>query len=604
MKTISLLILTSASIVWSAQAKNWPAWRGPEGTGVSTDKDLPVKWSTNENVRWHVDLPGPGNSSPIVWGKRVFLTQSTDKEHRRTVICVDRESGKLLWQSGVTYSEEEPTQESNPYCSGTPATDGERVYACFGSAGIFAYDFAGKEVWHRDLGKLNHMFGNAISPVLCGDICVVNFGPDEKARLVGLNKKTGEIAWETEPPKVDPSEQQQMFGGSGPGGPGGPGGGPGGPGRGGFGPGMFIAPQMMTQADKNGDKKVSKEEFSTLADTWFDKFDPEKSGKISEDQLVTKLTEVLPPPEGVGRPGGRGGFGPGRFIGPGLFAAADANKDGSLTREELKSTFEKWFAEWDKEKTGSLEQDQIRDGLNAALPRPQFAGGPGGRGPWGPAGQGGFGGRAGGGPSGSWSTPVLIKVDGHHELIVNFPNRLAAYDPKTGKQLWLSKGLGSTVYTTPLWGDGLLVGMSSGMGNGNAIAVKPGGDGDVTDKQPLWRSERVKAAIGSGVIHDEHIYMAGSDGVAVCLDLKTGEKVWEERLSSGRSSTWSSMLLAGDKIYLPTQSGDVFVIRASPKFELLATNAVGEPTNASLAAADQELFLRTDKSLWCFASAK
>jgi outer membrane protein assembly factor BamB len=197
----------------------------------------------------------------------------------------------------------------------------------------------------------------------------------------------------------------------------------------------------------------------------------------------------------------------------------------------------------------------------------------------------------------------LIKADGHDELIVNFPNRLAAYDPKTGKQLWLSKGLGSTVYTTPLWGDGLLVGMSSGMGNGNAIAVKPGGNGDVTDKQRLWRSERVKAAIGSGVIHDEHIYMAGSDGVAVCLDLKTGEKVWEERLSSGRGSTWSSMLLAGDKIYLPTQSGDVFVIRASPKFELLAANAVGEPTNASLAAADQELFLRTDKSLWCFASA-
>jgi len=285
MKAISLVIAVSASIAWSAQAKNWPAWRGPEGTGVSTDKDLPLKWSTTENVRWHVDLPGPGNSSPIVWGKRVFLTQSTDKEHRRTVICVDRESGKLMWQSGVTYSEEEPTQESNPYCSGTPATDGERVYACFGSAGIFAYDFAGKEVWHRDLGKLNHMFGNAISPVLSGDICVVNFGPDEKARLVGLNKKTGEIVWETEPPKVDPSEQQ-MPGGDGPGGRGGAGGGPGGPGgpgRGGFGPGMFIAPQMMTQADKNGDKKVSKEEFSTLADTWFDKLDPEKSGKISEN---------------------------------------------------------------------------------------------------------------------------------------------------------------------------------------------------------------------------------------------------------------------------------------------------------------------------------
>src|SRR5205085_1810945 len=120
-------------------------------------------------------------------------------------------------------SDEEPTQESNPYCSGTPATDGERVYACFGSAGVYAYDFAGKEVWHRDLGKLNHMFGNAVSPVLCGELCVLNFGPDEKARLIALNKKTGETIWEVEPPKVDASEQQM------PGGPGGPGGrGPGG----------------------------------------------------------------------------------------------------------------------------------------------------------------------------------------------------------------------------------------------------------------------------------------------------------------------------------------------------------------------------------------
>ena len=112
---------------------------------------------------------------------------------------------------------------------------------------------------------------------------------------------------------------------------------------------------------------------------------------------------------------------------------------------------------------------------------------------------------------------MLIKVDGHDQLIVNFPNRLAAYDPKTGRQLWLSKGLGSSIYATPLWGDGLLVGMSAGIGSGNAIAVKPGGDGDITDKQRLWRSERIKSAIGSGVIYGEHVYMAGSDGVAVCL---------------------------------------------------------------------------------------
>src|ERR1035441_24751 len=168
----------------STWAGNWPGWRGPEGTGVAAETGLPETWNTNVNVRWRVDLPGPGNSSPIVWGSRVFVTQSIRKENRRTLMCFDRADGKLLWQSGVTYTEEEPTQESNPYCSATPVTDGERVIALFGSSGLSCYDFSGKELWHRDLGKMTHMFGNGASPVLHGDLCFVNFGPDEKARLI------------------------------------------------------------------------------------------------------------------------------------------------------------------------------------------------------------------------------------------------------------------------------------------------------------------------------------------------------------------------------------------------------------------------------------
>jgi outer membrane protein assembly factor BamB len=189
---------------------------------------------------------------------------------------------------------------------------------------------------------------------------------------------------------------------------------------------------------------------------------------------------------------------------------------------------------------------------------------------------------------------------------MNFPNRLAAYEPKTGKQLWLSKGLGETIYTTPVWGEGVLVAMSSGMGSGNAIALKPGGSGDVTESQRLWRLDRVKSGMGSGMIHDGHFYTISQDGFATCLDLKTGSTVWEERLkgSGARGSSWSSMLLADGKIYVPNQSGDVFVLRASPRFEVLSTNAVGEPTNASLAASNGELFMRTDKSLWCLSDAK
>jgi hypothetical protein len=358
----------------------------------------------------------------------------------------------------------------------------------------------------------------------------------------------------------------------------------------------MLAPQILSQADKNADQKMSQEEFTGLADGWFDKLDTAKAGKLTQEEFVERIGTVLPPPDGAGAGanGPRRGGGPGRFVGPGFFSVADLDKDGSLTRAELKTTFEKWFAAWDTNKAGTLSEDKLRDGLTAALPRPSApGGGPGGRGGGGP-------------PSGSWSTPLIIKTGGHDELVVSTPNRLVGYDPKTGKQLWFSKGIGGTIYTTPVWGGGALMAMSSGMGGGNAIAVTPGGTGDVTDSNRLWRQDRFKSGIGSGVVHEGHLYTISQDGMAGCYDIKTSERVWEERLKGpgARTSSWSSMLLADGNIYVPNQSGDVFVLRASPKFELLATNSVSESTNASLAASDGQIFMRTDKALWCFAKQK
>jgi outer membrane protein assembly factor BamB len=286
-------------------------------------------------------------------------------------------------------------------------------------------------------------------------------------------------------------------------------------------------------------------------------------------------------------------------LGPGLFGLLDTDRDGVLTRSEIKGTFEKWASEWDTNKLGSLDQEQLRAGLDAALPRPSFGG---------PGGPGGRGGPGGGDPARgcSWSTPIVINAAGREEVILSTAGRLAAYDPASGKQLWLSKGLGASIYTTPVFGDGVLFATTSGPGGGPAIAVKPGGSGDVTASHRVWRLARAKSAIGSGVIQDGCVYTITQDGTAQCLDLKTGKTIWEEPLRgpSGRGSSWSSMLLADGKIYVPNQSGDVFVLRAVPKFEVLATNSVAEPTNASLAASNGDLFLRTEQSLWCLGRAE
>src|SRR5438309_2874005 len=114
-------------------AADWPNWRGPSSDGVSPEKSLPLEWSRTQNVRWRVPLPERGNSTPIVWGERIFITQAVEKEGRRGVICFDRRDGKLLWQSGVTNAEKEVTHSTNPYCSASPVTDGERVIASFAS---------------------------------------------------------------------------------------------------------------------------------------------------------------------------------------------------------------------------------------------------------------------------------------------------------------------------------------------------------------------------------------------------------------------------------------------------------------------------------------
>jgi len=415
--TALLVCLNSAAL-----AANWPGWRGPEGTGVTTETALPLTWSATENVRWKIALPEPGNSTPIVWGSRVFLTQNVG--HKRTLMCVDRQDGKVLWQAGPEWSAAEKTHKANPFCSASPVTDGERVIAWFGSAGLSAWDFAGKELWHIDLGKQDHIWGYAGAPVLHGDLCILYFGPGPRSFLVAVDKRTGKEVW-----RVD-------------------------------------APEKVTQDRTDG------------------------------------------------------------FAG---------KTDGVI---------------------------------------------------------------------GTWSVPLLVKAGTRDELVMTFAERMRAFDPQTGRELWSCAGLSPLLYTSPMFGEGVLIG-SGGYG-GSTIAVKPGGSGDVT-AQRLWQKIRDKQRIGSGVITGGHLYILNTPGTAQCIDVKTGEVKWEERLvgASNRSESWSSMVLAGDRIYVLNQASDTLVIKASPTFAKLAANALDDGmTNASHAVSDGEFFIRTHAHLWCIGAAK
>lgn len=197
----------------------------------------------------------------------------------------------------------------------------------------------------------------------------------------------------------------------------------------GFGPGMFLAPAVMERADKNEDRKLSATEFNGFADGLFDAMDPGKSGKASQEQFVAGLNEMFAPPQGMGQfgppGGGRGGFGPGMFVGPGMFTAADTDKDGGVTRGELQGLFEKWYQEWNVAKADGLDEEAVRDGMNKSLPRPEFGGPgrPGGQGGpqggrRGPGGPPGFGGPGGGpGRGGATLDPLVSTNDTSKPLI-------------------------------------------------------------------------------------------------------------------------------------------------------------------------------------------
>lgn len=404
----------------SLSAANWSSWRGPNGDGTSPEKNVPLTWSATENIRWKTELPEPGDASPVVWGDKIFLTQAREAEGGRTVMCFNRRDGKLLWQQGTIWKQQEKRYGQNPYCAASPVTDGERVIAFFGSAGLLCWDMDGKELWRRDLGKHEHEWAYAASPLIHGDVCVLYFGPGLNARLIGLDKRSGKTLWEAKEP----------------------------------------APVARPRTD-------------------------------------------------------------------------------------------------------------------------------------------GFKGQERGGMVGSFTTPIIVRAGQRDELIQTFPQSVRAFDPRSGRPLWHCDGLNELVYSSPVAGEGVLVGMGGFFGT--SLAVKTGGTGDVTASHRLWQTVRTKNRLGTGVIADGHVYVLNTEGIAECLNLKTGASLWQERVkgTGKKGDSWSSMVLVDGHILCLNQGGETLVLKASPKFELVRVNPLdGALVNSSHAISNGEIFIRTQKHLW------
>ena len=205
---------------------NWPYWRGPAADGMAVG-DAPLHWSDTHNVRWKTDIPGRGNSSPVVWGDQIFLTTAIRTgpaptpepppapapkpgrmgmssgppvEHNFDVLCLDRKSGKIIWQrTAKTATPHEGYHNTyGSFASNSPVTDGKHVYVFFGSRGIYCYDMKGNLVWQKDYGvqlRMRMAFGEGMAPVLSGDRLILVFDHEGDSFMVMLDKNSGKEIW-------------------------------------------------------------------------------------------------------------------------------------------------------------------------------------------------------------------------------------------------------------------------------------------------------------------------------------------------------------------------------------------------------------------------
>ncbi len=175
---------------------DWPQWRGPASDGHSAERDVPVKWDAS-SVVWKCELPGSGQSSPVIAGNRIFLTAALDSGRQRVVLCVDRETGRIAWQETVWSGEPEKSHAMNGWASATCATDGQHVVAFFGQGGLHGFDVTGKKLWSKDLGQFGGPWGAGASPLIADKLVIQNCETEGVGSIAAFDLATGEMKWQT-----------------------------------------------------------------------------------------------------------------------------------------------------------------------------------------------------------------------------------------------------------------------------------------------------------------------------------------------------------------------------------------------------------------------
>lgn len=437
----SALVLFLASIGAIAAAPtnltaSWPQWRGPLANGASPQANPPTEWSESKNIRWKIQVPGKGHSTPIILGDRIYLLAAAPvgealppvhdsapgvhdsipvtHRHQYMVIALSRADGRTLWKTVVR--EEFPHEgghNTGSPISNSPVSDGQYIYAFFGSRGLYCLDLDGKVLWKKDLGKMQtlHAHGEGSSPVLHGDTLIVNWDHERDSWLHAFNKRTGEQLW-----------------------------------------------------------------------------------KVRRDEIT------------------------------------------------------------------------------------------------------------------SWSTPLIVEVDGKPQVIVSATKRIRGYDLATGAQIWECAGLTDNVVSSPVYHHGILIaGVSYTKQAMLGISVA-GARGDLTGTDHVvWKITRNTPYVPSPLLHNDILYVIRhNQNVLGRLDPMTGKLHGELfRLEGIRDFIFSSPVGAKDHIYISGRDGTTAVLRphSNPGNDptVLSVNRLNDSFSASAAIVDREIYLRGEQFLYCIA---
>jgi outer membrane protein assembly factor BamB len=184
-----------------AQGADWPQFRGPDGQGHATVRQLPTEWNTTRNVAWVQKIPGTGWSSPVIQGERIYLTTAISEggsgDLSLRALCLDTHSGRTIWSTEIFQTTPVRAHQKNSHASPTPLVDGNRLYVHFGQYGTAALDLNGKVLWKNTALKYPPIHGNGGSPILVGDALIFSCDGESDPFIVGLNKKTGAVLWRT-----------------------------------------------------------------------------------------------------------------------------------------------------------------------------------------------------------------------------------------------------------------------------------------------------------------------------------------------------------------------------------------------------------------------